>query len=107
MTARISPFGVTTSRSAVGVMVRGSLDVDSSFAAMFLEARAAGLDPGGAFRFRHRPQKGERARSMGGDRPPTTESWVRIERRGESLRGETSSDGETWTFVDQKIVSDR
>jgi regulation of enolase protein 1 (concanavalin A-like superfamily) len=95
ITARVTQVENTNSNARAGVMIRETLAANSRQAFM-------GLSPSNAV-FAYRT-------SIGGSTSTTTNSattpyWVRLTRTGNSIVGQISSNGTTWTTVSTQTIS--
>jgi hypothetical protein len=98
ITARIASFTGKASARA-GLVVRESLAEDAAFAAALLS-----LDPaaGAQMRLLHRASAGDGLRpAVNGPALAAPEAWLRLERRGDAVRGSWSLDGTSWTLISE------
>jgi len=98
LTARVVDVQSGAAGAFVGLTFRESLSATDSFGAVGFELRAQ-PDQKGLFRFRFRVRAGSGPSFRTGAAVLTFPCWLRLERRGDSLRGWSSLDGKDWTLV--------
>jgi hypothetical protein len=89
VTARVGSLTNTNGWAKAGVMIRESLNANSSNAAML-------LTPSNGFNFQYRNGTGAGS-TAGGSMSGAIPNWVRITRSGNTLTGYHSTNGTSWT----------
>jgi hypothetical protein len=91
LTARIAELAGGGAGARIGLACRESLAAGSRFAGIFLSGGTGG----------RRLEFGSRAPALaftgGGEEPSPDAGWLRLERRGDRVRGLASADGVAWT----------
>jgi hypothetical protein len=95
--ANITAVQQTERRAAAGVIIRASPENTATYGMMLAYA-------GGGIRFQCRPKVGMSART---DESPGagTPCWVKLVRKGDTLLGYSSPDGESWELVRSERVN--
>jgi regulation of enolase protein 1 (concanavalin A-like superfamily) len=97
ITARLfDMIALEESNSRAGIMIRDSLDANSSLAAMLMTSDGA--------RFQYRTKVGAPSGHVS-DTKICAPIWLRVVRGGDKLSGYTSADGNTWSLVSSQIVT--
>ncbi len=95
ITARVTSVENTNANAKVGVMVRETTATNSRFAAMM-------LTPTAGIWLARTSTGGSAATTTNGTGAPR---WVRVTRSGNTLTGQTSPDGVTWTTVNSATIA--
>lgn len=97
VTVRVNSLTNTNAWAKAGVMVRETLNANSSNAAML-------LTPSNGFNFQYRNGTGAGS-TAGGSGSGAIPNWVRITRSGNTLTGFSSTNGTSWTQVGSTTIS--
>ena len=105
VTVRVEEMSGNLRRSSVALMIRADAGDRSPFAAVQFRLEGTAPAQTGLFRFRYRlPDENGRVRSSPSQRAPNTAGWLRIERRGDVIRGEVSLDNREWIPLGEQRV---
>jgi VCBS repeat-containing protein len=94
--ARVASVENTNSQAKAGVMIRDSLDADSSYAAVF-------ITPSSGARFQRRLTTGGTTSNTSSS-GKTAPYWVKVTRSGSSFSSYISPDGTTWAQVGSSVT---
>jgi glycosidase len=97
VTARVASLTNTNAWAKAGVMIRETLNANSTNAAML-------LTPSNGFNFQYRNGTGAGS-TAAGNAGGTIPNWVRITRSGNTITGYSSTNGTTWTQVGTVTVT--
>lgn len=97
LTARVASLSNTNGWAKAGVMIRESLNANSSHADML-------LTPSNGFNFQYRNGTGAGS-TASGNAAGGLPNWVRITRSGNTLTGYSSVNGTTWTLIGSVTIS--
>lgn len=97
VTARVASLTNTNAWAKAGVMIRESLNANSSNAAML-------ITPSNGFNFQYRNGTGAGS-TAAGSASGTIPGWVRITRSGNTLTGFYSTNGTSWTQTGSVTIS--
>lgn len=97
LTARVASLTNTNAWAKAGVMIRESLNANSSHADML-------LTPSNGFNFQYRNGTGSGS-TASGSATGIIPNWVRITRSGNTFTGYSSVNGTTWTQVGSVTIS--
>jgi hypothetical protein len=97
VTVRVGSLTNTNAWAKAGVMIRESLNANSSHAAML-------LTPSNGFNFQYRNGTGAGS-TASGSASGSIPSWVRITRFGNTLTGFSSTNGTSWTQIGSVTIT--
>ena len=97
ITARVASVEAVDLWTKAGVMIRSSLQANAAHAFMM-------VTPGKGIAFQRRAASGGTSAHVAGP-AAAAPYWVRLERRGQTVRASASRDGSSWTLVGESSIA--